>query len=186
MLTINKSLKILFILNSIFVFAGALFTPLYALYVQRIDNRIIAVSITWGVQIAASTFFAFFVGKYGDKIKEKEFILAAGYFLRFLAWTGLIFVNNLISLLLIQIVIGVGESMGGPAWNAIFAKHLDGHKEVKDYSDWAMLSNLIIALGTILGGVVVTFFGFNYIFAFMGLLAFVSFVGVVITPRRTL
>lgn len=183
---INKSLRVLFVLNSIFVFAGSLLGPLYAIYVRGIDSKVISVSLSWAVFMFSSTIFMYFVSKYGDKIKEQEYLLAGGFLVRCLAWFGYIFVFNLPSLIILQVVLGLGEALGTPSWNAIFAKHLDEKKEIMDYSNWDIINNLMIAVATVVGGVLVTCFGFNFLFVIMGLLAFVSFVGVLVTPRKVL
>jgi MFS family permease len=183
---INKSLKVLFTLNSVFVFGGSLFGPLYAIYVQGLDNKIVTVSLSWAVFMISSTVFMYFVSKYGDKVKEQEYLLAGGFLIRAIAWLGYLFVANVTGLIVIQIILGLGEALGTPAWNAIFAKHLDGHKEIMDYSNWNIINNLLVALATALGGVLVTYFGFKVLFLAMSMLALVSFVGVLLTPRRVL
>lgn len=183
---INKSLRTLFILNSIFVFGGALFGPLYALYVQGIDNKIISVSISWAIYMVSSTIFTHFIGVYGDRVHEKEYLLAGGFLVRAIAWFGYAFVANLTGLIVIQIILGLGEALGTPSWNFLFAKHLDGHHEIHDYSDWDVVNNLMIALATLMGGMFVTFFGFKFLFVIMGTLALISFVGTMITPRKVL
>jgi len=82
--------------------------------------------------------------------------------------------------------LGLGESLGTPAWNAIFAKHLDNSKEVMEYSNWNIINNLMVAAATVAGGVVVTYLGFNILFVIMSVLALVSLIGVLITPRKIL
>lgn len=185
-MNINKSLRVLFVLNSIFVFAGSLLGPLYAVYVQGIDNKVIMVSASWAVFMIASTIFMYFVSKYGDGVKEKEYLLAGGFLVRSLAWIGYLFVNNITGLIFIQIVLGLGEALGTPSWNAIFAKHLDGKHEIMDYSLWDIVNNFMIAVATIAGGIIVTLFGFKFLFVAMSLLALVSFIGVLATPRKVL
>ena len=174
---INKSLKVLFTLNSIFVFGGSLFGPLYAIYVQGLDNKIVTVSLSWAVFMISSTVFMYFVSKYGDKVKEQEYLLAGGFLVRAIAWLGYLFVTNVTGLIVVQIILGLGEALGTPAWNAIFAKHLDGHKEIMDYSNWNIINNLLVALSTILGGVLVTYFGFSVLFLAMSMLALVFLWG---------
>ena len=183
---INKSLKILFILNSIFVFASSLFGPLYAVYVQGLDNKVISVSLSWAAFMFASTIFMYFIGKKGDDVNEQELLLAGGFLIRSLAWFGYLFITNIFSLIILQVVLGLGEALGSPSWNAIFAKHLDKKSEIREYSDWNIINNLITAFATIAGGVFVTLLGFKFLFVIMGLLAFVSFIGVLITPRKIL
>lgn len=183
---INRSLKVLFILNSIFVFAGSLLGPLYAIYVSKIDSKIISVSLTWAVFMFSSTLFMYFVSKYGDRLKEQEYLLAGGYLIRCLAWIGYIFVSNLTGIIVLQVALGFGEALGSPSWNAIFAKHLDERREMMDYSSWNIISNLMIAAATVVGGIIVTYLGFNFLFVTMSLLALISFIGLLITPRRVL
>ncbi len=183
---VNKSLKVLFTLNSIFVFAASLLGPLYAIYVQGIDNKVITISASWAVFMISSTVFMYFISKYGDKIKEQEYLLAGGFLVRSLAWLGYLFVSNLTGLILIQILLGLGEALGTPAWGAIFAKHLDGKREIMDFSQWNIINNLAIAVATLIGGVFVTLFGFNFLFVLMSLLALISFIGVLLTPRKVL
>ncbi|HOZ81064.1 MAG TPA: MFS transporter [Candidatus Woesebacteria bacterium] len=183
---INGSLKVLFLLNSIFVFASSLLGPLYAVYVNKIDSKIISVSFSWAVFMFSSTLFTYFVGKFGDRVKEQEYLLAGGFLVRCLAWLGYIFVSDITGLILVQFVLGLGESLGTPAWNAIFAKHLDNSKEVMEYSNWNIINNLMVAAATVAGGVVVTYLGFNILFVIMSVLALVSLIGVLITPRKIL
>jgi len=183
---INSSLRVLFFLNSIFVFAGSLLGPLYAVYVSRIDDKIISVSLSWAVFMFSSTLFMYFVSKFGDRVKEQEYLLAGGFLIRCLAWIGYIFVSNLTGLILLQILLGLGEALGTPAWNAIFAKHLDYREEIMDYSNWNIINNLMVAAATVAGGVIATYLGFNLLFVIMSVGAFFSLVGVLITPRKVL
>lgn len=183
---INKSLKVLFVLNSIFVFAASLFGPLYAIYIQTIDNKIISVSLSWSVFMLSSTLFTYFVSRNGDKIKNQKYLLAFGFLIRSIGWLCYLFVSSLPGIIVVQIILGFGDALGTPSWGAIFAKHLDGKREIMDYSDWDIVSNLTVALATITGGVLVTYFGFNFLFILMGVLASISFVGTMLVPRDLL
>lgn len=109
----NKALKILFIYNGVFVLAGSLLGPLYAIYVEKFQ-------------------------------------------------------------------------LGTPAFEVIFAEHLDEGKHIADYSDWKLISNIMLALGTLIGGVIVSKFGFTPLFLLMSSLAVISFIGVILKPRHLL
>ena len=183
---INRSHRALFSLNSVFVFAGSLLGPLYAVYVGKIDSKIISVSYSWAAFMFSSTLFMYFVSKYGDKVKEQEYLLAGGFLVRCLAWIGYIFISNLTGLIALQIVLGLGEALGTPSWNAIFAKHLDERKEIMDYSNWNMVNNLMVAAATVIGGIMVTYLGFNVLFIVMSFLALISFIVTLVTPRKVL
>jgi len=180
----NKSLKTLFLFNGIFVFAGSLLGPLYALYVANIGKSVLVVSTSWSVYLASATLCTLILSKYGDRVKEKERLLMAGYLIRGLVWIAYIFVGNFTTLLVLQFVLGIGEALGTPAYDTIFAEHLDRNKHIKDYSTWKVISNLLGAAATFLGGLVVTYSGFIPLFMFMAILAFTSFLGVGMSPRK--
>ncbi|EKD52937.1 MAG: hypothetical protein ACD_61C00191G0003 [uncultured bacterium] len=182
----NSALKVLFISNSIYVFAALLLGPLYAVYVQKIGGGVLLVSISSAVFYVSSTIFLLFMARWGDRIREKEMMLLASYVIRGLAFLSLIFIDSALSLISIQILFGLAESLGTPTFGALFAKHVDRKEEVLEYSDWAIVSNLVMALGTILGGFIVSSLGFNFLFVAISMLCFVSAGWVLFTPRKIL
>lgn len=182
----NKALKILFINNGIFVFAGGLLGPLYAVFVESIDGNILSISISWAAFLLSSTLFLLVVRKYGDSIKEKEYLLLAGFLIRAIVWFSFPFISTVTMLVLLQVLLGVGEAMGSPAFNAIFAEHLDGGKQIKEYTDWNLIVNTSGAVAVVLGGLIVSYYSFTVLFFLMGSLAIVSFFGVLLKPRELL
>ncbi len=183
---INKSLKVLFLFNGIFVFASMLLGPLYAVYVESIDKNILFVSITWAVFLASATFFTFIVSQKGDSIKEKEYLLMGGFLIRSISWILFIFIGSIFHLILVQIFLGLGEALGNPSFDAIFAQHLDEGMQIKEYSAWKLVVNGATAIATIIGGLIVVNFGFEALFIIMSLLALTAFFGVLIQPRDVL
>lgn len=182
----NRSLKTLFIFNGIFVFAGSFLGPLYAIFVEKFDTSVFSISLTWSSYLFSVFIFTLLVSKVGDKIKEKEYLLILGYVIRAIAWLLFLFVSNIYHLILLQVLIGFGEALGGPAFDAIFAEHLNKDQHIEEYSDWKIVSNATTSIGTLIGGTVVTFFGFNYMFVLMSFLAIISGIGLYLQPRRLL
>jgi len=183
---INKSLKILFLFNGVFVFASMLLGPLYAVYVESIDENILSISVTWAVFLISATFFTFIVSRRGDSVKEKEHLLMAGFLIRAISWFLFIFVGNIFHLILIQFFLGIGEALGSPSFDAIFAQHLDKGMQIKEYSSWKLIVNGATAVATIIGGLIVVTFGFNVLFIVMSFFALIAFFGVLIQPREIL
>jgi MFS family permease len=187
---VNKALRALYIYNGIFVLAGGLFGPLYALYVSTyIDSTIdpvVIVSLSWGIFLIASTLFTFIVSKFGDGIKEKEYLLLWGFLLKAIVWVLYIYVNSLAFLIILQILLGLGEALGSPSFNSLMAQHVDRNRRIEEYSDMTIIFNLSAGLATILGGFIVAIFGFPTLFIIMSILAVVSFFGILLKPRRLL
>lgn len=182
----NKALRALFLYNGIFVGAAAMLGPLYAIYVVRFVDGVTAVSVSWAAFLVSTSIFTYIVSRKGDGIIEKEYLLLAGYIVRILSWILLIFVNNLTALVLVQILLGLGESLGTPSFNALFADHLNKNKHIQEYSNWSLVANLSSAAGILAGGAIVNNFGFKALFLFMSALSLVAFVGVLLKPRKLL
>ncbi len=182
----NKALKTLFVFNGIFVFASSLLGPLYAVFVETIDKSIISVSLSWSVYLLSSTVFILLVGKYGDKVKEKEYLLMAGFLIRAIVWFVFPTVSTITFLIFLQGFLGLGEALGSPSYDALFAEHLDKNEHIKEYADWRLVSNIVGAVAVILGGFIVSYAGFSILFYTMGSLALVSFLGVLVKPRKLL
>lgn len=182
----NKSLKLLLIINSIFVLAANMLGPLYAVYVQKLGGSIVVVSETWSVMLLTTTLVNFVLIRYGDRIKEHEYFLIAGFVFRAIAWVGFVYAGNILSIIFLQIIVGVGEAVGSTGFDAIFAEHLDKKCHIRDYAIWKTISNVIAAFATLIGGFVVTLYGFNPLFWFMGAIALGCAVFTLLLPRRAL
>lgn len=182
----NKALKILFISNGIFVFADRLLGPIYAIYMDRFEVNITSVGLSWAVFMGASTIFTLFVRKYGDKILEQEYLLIAGFLIRSLCWILYIFVYNFPILLVVQIILGVGEAIGSPAFDSILSQHLRKGHQIEEYSDWKFVQNLSLSLAALAGGFVAQALGFNVLLIIMAALGVISSLIVFFQPRKLL
>lgn len=182
----NKALKVLFIFNGVFVFAGSLLGPLYAVYVEQISKGIYSITFSWAAFLLSTTLFSLVVARTGDRTKEKEYLLLAGYAVRAVVWFSYLFIHDFYLLVFAQVMLGLGEAVGTPAYEALFAKHLDPGRSITEYSEWKVVSNIVLAVGTILGGLVVDKYGFSPLFLLMSTLAVISFVGILYKPRKLL
>ena len=178
----NKVLKVLFLYNGIFVLAGSLLGPLYALYVENLNVGILPISISWSAFLLSTTIFTFVISRLGDGFKHKRLLLAGGYLIRASCWLYMSVITNIGQLIITQFILGIGEALGTPAFDAIFAEHLDKNKHIMDYSDWKMTSNAVLVLGTLLGGFIVSNFGFSTLLVGMSVLSLVSMSGVIANP----
>ncbi len=180
----NKALRALLIYNGIFVLAGSLLGPLYTVYVQHITTSVVILSFSSGIFLISTTLCIFVVSLFGDKVRDKKYLLLAGFLVRAIVWFLFIFVNSVFFLIVLQIVLGVGEALGSPAFGSLMAEHLDKGRHIEDFSDMTIVFNLSGALATILGGFMVARYGFPALFVTMSALAFIAFFGLVIQPKR--
>jgi MFS family permease len=182
----NTAIHTLYFFNGIFMFGGSLLGPLYALYVANIQNGALAASLSWAVYLVSSTIMTFLVSLFGDQVKETEYLLVIGYFLRSICWASFIFVPSWNWLLLAQIGIGIGDALGAPAFDTLMASHLDKGKHMSDYATWKLISSIVLALGTVAGGYIVNYYGFVPLFALMSAMAAIAGIGILVKPRKLL
>lgn len=183
---LNKALKVLFVSNSVFVFASALLGPLYAVFVEQISGKIFWVSVSWATYVLAATLSVSLVARIADGRKNKWVFLAIGFLLRSAVWLGYAFTNSIWMLLVLQVLMGIGESFGTTSFEVMVAKHLDHSKEMTEYADWHVMSNIVVVVGTLVGGWVVTEYGFKPLFFMISALAAISFVILFFSPKQEL
>ena len=182
----NKAIKILLITNGFILIAGAMLGPIYALFVKKIGGDLLDASYAFGVFALVAGITTLISGKYADRLKENELIIVLGYGILGIGFLGYTLVNSIWSLLIIQVIIGLGEAIYTPVFDAVYSKHLDDHKFGRQWGAWEAVNYFTIAFGAVAGGFLVTFFGFNTMFVVMGLLCFVSAIYIFRLPRRIL
>jgi MFS family permease len=172
----NGTLKLLYFVNSFFVFIATLLGPLYALFVEGIKPGAMAVSFSWSVFILSSSVFLLFMSANGDRFKNKALIVAISFLVRSIAWLILAHVTTFTGLLLVQVVLAFGDALGGPTFDALLAENLDKSAHVHDYSDWRILSYISMGAGALLGGYIIDMYGFPTLFRIMACLAIIPTV----------
>jgi len=182
----NRQIKILLTTNGLILIAGAMFGPIYAIFVEKIGGSLLDASYAFGIYALAAGTVTLISGKYADRIKENELIVVAGYLIMSLAFFGYTLVNSIQGLLVIQIMIGLGEAIYSPAFDAVYSKHLDGHKSGREWGAWESINYFTTGCGAIAGGILVTALGFQTIFIIMGLLCMGSAIYILRLPRKIL
>ncbi|MDD5098953.1 MAG: MFS transporter [Candidatus Colwellbacteria bacterium] len=172
--------------NGLILIASAMFGPIYALFVEKIGGDLLDASYAFGAYALAAGITTLISGKYADKLKENELIVVFGYGIMGVAFLGYTLVNSIWSLLIVQVLIGLGEAIYSPAFDAVYSKHLDGHKSGREWGAWESINYFTTAFGAIVGGFLVISFGFNTMFIVMGLLSFASAIYIFKLPRRLL
>jgi predicted MFS family arabinose efflux permease len=154
--------------------AGAMLGPIYALFVEKVGGDLMDASIAGGIFAFVAGLTTLISGKYSDKIKENELIIVGGYLIMGTGFLLYFWVNSIVFLFIVQAIIGLGEAIYSPAFDAVFSKHIDGHKSGTQWGAWESTNYFTTALGAIVGGGLVTFFGFQALFIIIATLCFSS------------
>jgi MFS family permease len=182
----NRALRILLITNAMVLVAAAMLGPIYALFVEKIGGSLLDASLTGGIFALAAGITTLIAGKYADKAKEEELIVVFGYVVMGIGFLLYTQVNSIWFLFLVQVIIGFSEAIYSPSFDKLYSKHLTTKKAGREWGAWESLNYFAIFAGAVIGGYVVTNYGFNTIFIIMAVLCFASALYIYRLPRRVL
>ena len=182
----NQALRILLSTNAMILMAAAMLGPIYALFVEKIGGDLMDASFAGGIFAFVAGLTTLISGKYSDRIKENELIVVLGYVIMAVGFFLYLWVNSVIFLFMVQVIIGLGEAVYSPAFDAVYSKHLDGHKSGTQWGAWESMNYFTTAVGAIVGGAVVTIFGFQTLFIIMALLCCSSALYIYLLKRSVL
>lgn len=163
----NDHLKVLLLSSYVWFFGEGLLGPLYALFVQSIGGDILELTAAYSLYMIAMGICSIYVGNVSDH-RSMEHMMMAGYVLNAAGTFGYLFVDSPARLFLVQLVLGCASALATPTWNSLFSIHLD-RKRV-GYA-WGLSEGgpkIIIGMAILLGGLIVTRFGFAVLFLAMG------------------
>ena len=182
----NRSIRILIASHAMVLVAAGMLVPIYALFVEKIGGDLLDASLAFGVFTLVAGITTLISGRYSDELKETELILATGYVVTGIGFFSYILVDSIFSLLVVQVIIGIGQAIYWPSFDTIYSQHLDKGKVGREWGAFEGMTYFVAAIGATVGGLVVTKFGFNTMFTLMGLLTLGSAIYIFLLPRKIL
>ncbi|MFC1600074.1 MFS transporter [Patescibacteria group bacterium] len=183
---LNTPLRILLVTNSLVLLAGGMIGPIYALFVEDIGGSILDASFAGAMFALAAGVTTFISGKYADHNKHKEKIVVFGYLVMGAGFMLYTLVNSIFTLMIVQVIIGFGEAIYLPAFDAVYSKHLDHNKEGQQWGAWESVYYFATAIGAAVGGYIVVYSGFNLMFILMALLCLGSALYIYRLPKKAI
>lgn len=180
----NTALRILLATNGVIILAGAMLGPIYALFVEEIGGDILDASFAGAVFAVSAGLVSFLMGKAGDDMKNKTWVIAFGYFLIGLSFFLYQFVDSMQTLLLVQLVFGAGEAIYSPMYDGLYSSHLDHGKESSEWGMWECMNYWFTALGALIGGYIAHKLGFDILFIVMSTLCFLAAIGTLASRKK--
>lgn len=183
---LGRSLKILLLTNGLILTAGAMLGPIYALFVEEIGGSLLDASYAGAIFALAAGITVLISGKYADKIRRPEFIMAIGYTMVGVGFLLLTVVQSIWALLLVQALIGFGEATYSPSFDAIYSRHLDKHNEGKQWGVWESMMYFTTFFGALAGGFITTYYNFDVLFIVMACMCLLSAIYIFFLPQKVL
>lgn len=180
-ITVNRAVQILLLYLFFVVAAGALFAPIFAIFVK--DYIAGATLGTVGFAIAlyalAKSVLQIPLSRFLDRHKGERddfYALIAGAAVAVLYPFMLLIISKVWHLYVLEIASGLGDAALMGAYYSLFARHVDKNAEGFEWSLFSVGGNTISsAIGAGLGGILADKFGFSPLFLVAGLVNLVVF-----------
>jgi len=184
---LNKSLRVLAMVNTAMVFIVAMFSPFYAVYVQdKIGGSLAIAGFSWAVYPIVAGILIFLFSQLGMKVKEQELLLAVGYFIRGLVFLSYAFMGNVAQLIFTQVLWGIGSALGVPAFDATYGKHTSSEKSISEWGQWEGMAYIATGAAALISGFVIQLVGYFWLFCLMSAASIFLGIYIWLLPRDLL
>ena len=150
--------------------AEALYSPFYAVYVEKIGGGVLDAGLAWGIYMIVLGTLTLVIAQYMDRLRRHAWILYTGFFIASVLSFAYLFIRNVEELFIVQFLMGVTWAAVNPVWDAYYSLFIEKRSAVTDWSLFEGGSRIANGLGAILGGIIIALAGFKGIFIIAGLL----------------
>lgn len=182
----NRPIRILLWTNALVLVSGAMLAPIYALYVEGIGGDLMDASLTGGIFALAAGCTSIIAGKYADKVRRKDYVMIIGALIMSLGFFFLTKVETILGLFAIQSLIGFGQAIYYPPYDALYSLHTSNSKAASTWAAWESMDYFVTAGGAVLGGYIANTVGFSALFVMMGVVCIIPSVYLYCLPRQIL
>ena len=172
----KKTLKILLSTAAVSLLAGGLFGPIYAVFVKEIGGDLLTAGTAYATFAIAAGVLIFFISRWEDHVKHKEKLVIGGYALGCIGFIGLLLVKKPMDLFIVQIIFGVAEAIGTPAYDGLYSKFLDKGKYASEWGMWESMNWIVLGIAAATGGAIAHTYGFRTLFMIMLVLSIIGLV----------
>jgi len=170
----HKAIKILILASISFNFSLGLFGPIYAIFVEKIGGNMLSASGSMAIYMIVYGVLKILFGRLEDVEWNRRKMITLGYLFNAIGFTGYMFVRAPVQLFFIQMILGVGEAIKNPAWEAVFSKSLDKGMESSEWAYWGGSTSIVYGMASIIGGNIAMFLGFRTLFSMMAIATFIA------------
>ncbi|MCU0678102.1 MAG: MFS transporter [Candidatus Pacebacteria bacterium] len=163
----NPTLYLLYLAHGLFMFASVMLAPLFALFATEFTASIETVALLGTIYFGAKAGGTIFTRFIGARLLAPRTSLRIGYLMKIAGCLGFFFATALPQLFIIQVLLGFSEGLHAPAFRALMARNFDTNKELPEAADWEIVLSFTGITGTALGGIIVSYFGFDVLFLVM-------------------
>ena len=179
----KKEMKVLLSAAGLFMLAGGLFGPIYAVFVEEIGGDLLTAGGAYAVFAISAGVLIYFISRWEDRVKNQEILIILGYVCSMLGFGGYLLVREPWHLFMVQVIFGIGEAIGTPAYDGVYSRNLEKGKFASQWGLWETMAWILAGISAFAGGVIAEEFGFQILFIVMFILSIIGlFVSFLFSP----
>lgn len=137
--------------------------PIFAIFSEQVGGDITDAGIAAAIFIFVTSVLQYPIGKLIDRYSEKWFIVT-DYVLEAVVFLGYVFVENIYQLFFLQLVLGLANAIGDPAWESLYDKHTPVKGSGSAWARSHLFPGIFNSVGILIGALLVREYGFRIVF----------------------
>jgi MFS family permease len=176
---VNRVIRYLVISDFVLNFAFGLLAPIFAVFVlKNIQNsslKVVGLATTfyWITRTASTVPLSRFMDK-TDGERDEFYFIIAGSFIMSSVPLFYLFASQPWHVYLIQLILGLANSMAVPAWRILFTDHIDRGRTGFEWSLEDIAIGTSVAVSAYLGSWIADKFGFGIVFVLLAILGYIA------------
>jgi len=159
-------------------FSEGVILPIYAVFVQHVGGDILDVGWAMGLFLITEGIFTTLVHRFRWSPRMRIALLILGWAIWLSGIIFYLFISNIITLFIAQILTAIGNAVADPVFDAELADHTDIGLKEYEWGLWEGSKAFIDGAAAIIGAFIASAFGFLALIYVMILTATFSFVAI--------
>lgn len=190
-LNLNKITKYLIYSDLVFYTGWGLISPIFAIFIlQNISGGtalVAGLSSAIHLIVRSASRIPFGIASDKDKSQRTAYrFMFLGLLIASLIPFGYILAKTPLHIYILQAVLGTSLAASTAGWTCIFTRHMDKGKESTEWGVDAVAVGLGPGIAAAVGGLAVTYFSFNYVFAVVGIIGLLGVLFLIAVKKDVL
>lgn len=160
-------LRTILIAQGFLIAAFAMFSPIYAIFVEKIGGGILSASSSVAAFSIATGVMVYIISRWENHVKHLDKMVRIAYALSAVGFLGYIFVQNIAQFILVQILLGLSVAIRVPALDTLYSRHTDRKRGISEWGNWESTAYIVSAFAALAGGYLAKMYGFRTLFVIM-------------------
>jgi hypothetical protein len=177
---INPLYKFLISSYSLSTFSEGILMPIYAVFVQKIGGDILDASGAIAIFFITEGIFTMLIHRFKWSNDHRTFLLVSGWVIWLLGIISYLFVANMLTLFLAQVLMALGNATADPIFYRELSENTDRRSKGFEWGFFEGIKVILDGVAALIGGVVATFWGFHFLILTMIGTATLSLVAILV------